>query len=1021
MRKCNKFMAVLLSLAMIIATVPQFFASAEPDRTSGIDRIEAENTTVFEGNKNGFATEIDSEGTFEYKIYDYGTQMTVYYKDPAKGPFVFQSDDAYTFFGESVFFFDDQSRTNEWGKGEHKAKAQFLDYECELTVTVIDNPIDRLEVFPQTVMEGVDGYWEDECDEQGKPTGRTFFNYWFDMVRVDVVFKDRTVCVCDDVFNGYYYNGIHYDFDFELSQSYDSQLKTGENIIPVYAMGVKGDFVVTVEESPVKSVTVPDYTLYRDINKNGFGCFYDPDFTVEFKDGTTAKGEKVDGRDWEPKGVDYNEKRYFLEYEKEDLNDLFDKENGTYTEKVKFMGVETEVKFTVADSPVTKVEFDKMVLTENIDGYYQEDEEFFVYLFDPTFTVTLSDGTELHSNDDGFISYNDGIIVAECTDNQYENHWKVGENTCHGAVSKAEADFTVEVLPCPYTSLELVGGREPQLKYTKQDGTVVYEKITGFDSEYSDDGFERGTLTTDVRTYKNIVLYYDFEKAVNYKGQNVTIEIGSFKTEAGVDIPIYKVEDISAMYNLYTAGYRRWLSDSEKRIYRGFDISEKIDLDSMITIAVNCANKWELETVYKDGTECVLVPAKTLENIMQYYYGKIEYDISDYSLYDAESPDMITVVGLWPYFGQEDKFVIFDEESETWFADMTLDTDEYEAIHTTCDENGYVLKTEFINDTVECLHVNRTHHEPENSTCVTKGHDWYDVCDDCNKVIEGSDAELPLADHDFVSVPECRYLKEEANSDHGTVYYQHCSFCNLKGDKTFEYGDSLAPEKTAQFTLTPVSHATKGKLIEIELGILNNPGIASARLSFNYDSTVMDLVEVKDGGILGTQIHSDKMTAPYTLCWENDTVTENFTDDGVLATLVFRVKENAPAGEYNYGISFDSGHFDVCDKDVKNVELVKPHGVLIVENVDMGDTDGDGKVTAKDRIILSRALADWKDADIEVILAADVDLDGKITQIDRIILSRYIAGWYGYEKYFGGVKFDPNSKDDVILEEEVID
>ena len=70
----------------------------------------------------------------------------------------------------------------------------------------------------------------------------------------------------------------------------------------------------------------------------------------------------------------------------------------------------------------------------------------------------------------------------------------------------------------------------------------------------------------------------------------------------------------------------------------------------------------------------------------------------------------------------------------------------------------------------------------------------------------------------------------------------------------------------------------------------------------------------------------------------------------------------------------------------------------------IGDANGDGKVNAADRVILSRHLAKWPGYTAEQILnfeSLDINKDNKVNALDRIILSRYLAKWGGeYDTYF---------------------
>lgn len=76
------------------------------------------------------------------------------------------------------------------------------------------------------------------------------------------------------------------------------------------------------------------------------------------------------------------------------------------------------------------------------------------------------------------------------------------------------------------------------------------------------------------------------------------------------------------------------------------------------------------------------------------------------------------------------------------------------------------------------------------------------------------------------------------------------------------------------------------------------------------------------------------------------------------------------------------------------------------DDVKKGDINGDGSVTAKDRIILVRFLAGWSDYADAIVKgtaswdAADINNDGSVTAKDRVILIRYLAGWSDYSEYF---------------------
>lgn len=125
--------------------------------------------------------------------------------------------------------------------------------------------------------------------------------------------------------------------------------------------------------------------------------------------------------------------------------------------------------------------------------------------------------------------------------------------------------------------------------------------------------------------------------------------------------------------------------------------------------------------------------------------------------------------------------------------------------------------------------------------------------------------------------------------------------------------------------------AAPGDTVDVTITMSGNPGFVSANLNVNYDSNVLKLKEVKDGGLLGGVTHSDNLeTSPYGLCWANDTVRENITVNGVLATLTFEVAADAEAGTSAITLEQDILNFDMDDVVFNlvsggvQVEAVKP-------------------------------------------------------------------------------------------------
>ena len=106
-----------------------------------------------------------------------------------------------------------------------------------------------------------------------------------------------------------------------------------------------------------------------------------------------------------------------------------------------------------------------------------------------------------------------------------------------------------------------------------------------------------------------------------------------------------------------------------------------------------------------------------------------------------------------------------------------------------------------------------------------------------------------------------------------------------------------------------------------------------------------------------------------------------------------------PDGESSAEIT-EGNAFIMPDKNVTiEVRFKKKLVIIVYWN---GDVNDDSKVDAKDKAVLNRYLAGWKDYD-QLIMnwdAADINRDDKINAKDKAVLNRYLAGWDVYEKFF---------------------
>ena len=125
--------------------------------------------------------------------------------------------------------------------------------------------------------------------------------------------------------------------------------------------------------------------------------------------------------------------------------------------------------------------------------------------------------------------------------------------------------------------------------------------------------------------------------------------------------------------------------------------------------------------------------------------------------------------------------------------------------------------------------------------------------------------------------------------------------------------------------------ANAGETFDVTVSVSDNPGIISMLLNVSYDKSAMELVNVKDEGKLGAPTHSDAYTAnPYILYWHDDLATENHTENGVYATLTFKVSDTAKTGNYEIKASYDKKLDGIFDYNLENVDFATVSGTIAV-------------------------------------------------------------------------------------------
>ena len=184
--------------------------------------------------------------------------------------------------------------------------------------------------------------------------------------------------------------------------------------------------------------------------------------------------------------------------------------------------------------------------------------------------------------------------------------------------------------------------------------------------------------------------------------------------------------------------------------------------------------------------------------------------------------------------------------------------------------------------------------------------------------------------------------------------------------------------------------AKSGNSIAVKVLLKNNPGIWGLDAKLNYDKSVLTLTDVTNGDVFssGEWTQGDIDSGQYTLSYEASGF-DNVSKSGTLATLLFKVNDNAKKGtETQILLSYNEG--DIISANFEDVHFETIAGTIKICDFIYGDINGDGAVNKKDSLLLKMYLANNKtEIDKE---AADVFPDGNVNKKDSLYLKQYLAG-----------------------------
>lgn len=166
---------------------------------------------------------------------------------------------------------------------------------------------------------------------------------------------------------------------------------------------------------------------------------------------------------------------------------------------------------------------------------------------------------------------------------------------------------------------------------------------------------------------------------------------------------------------------------------------------------------------------------------------------------------------------------------------------------------------------------------------------------------------------------------------------------------------SSAADSTPKIAVSD-AEAEVGGTFTVDVVLSNNPGIIAWRTQIEYDSDVMEITkftsvgftkdEAAEKGIAEVMPFSGPITAnPFTMSW-GDSINGDYVSNGTLATITFKIKDDAEPGVYELEISGDPDEF--FNYDLDNVAFTFEAGKINVKEPEVAATGLTIAPTSKD-------------------------------------------------------------------------
>lgn len=186
---------------------------------------------------------------------------------------------------------------------------------------------------------------------------------------------------------------------------------------------------------------------------------------------------------------------------------------------------------------------------------------------------------------------------------------------------------------------------------------------------------------------------------------------------------------------------------------------------------------------------------------------------------------------------------------------------------------------------------------------------------------------------------------------------------------------------------TEIVRGNIGEIVDVKLNIQNNPGITALSIDVAYSSDDLELISINNAALFQDAISTGNVSAnPLRISWYA-TDSQNKVDNGTLAILRFRVRDNAICSRIN--ISYNPEN--VFDNTLQNQPFEITNGWVLVGDKKIGDAYSDNQISVRDVTSIQRQIVELEDLSAEELVLADTNGDGEINIADATHLQMYLA------------------------------